>query len=106
MPVIRMGLAPQVGLEHAILAGPTHPALGSAVRGLALLERVRARLNAAQATPQAGRGFALELPTHCQGHFWGHGKSLAPRWRALGLTHVRFTHRADGHITLHARATG
>lgn len=106
VPVIRMGLAPQTGLEGAILAGPTHPALGSAVQGLALLARVRARLDAAQATPPAGRPFALELPAHCQGHFWGHGKNLARHWRALGLTHVRFTHRADGRITLHARAKG
>lgn len=52
IPVIRMGLAPEDGLDQAVLAGPAHPALGSRARGLALFRHIREQL--------AGLGFGPE----------------------------------------------
>ncbi len=85
VPVIRMGLAPEAGLEQAIAAGPSHPALGAEVQALALLARVR------QALRHAGgsRITALSVPRCAQGCFWGHGKRLTPAWAALGLPPAR-----------------
>jgi histone acetyltransferase (RNA polymerase elongator complex component) len=79
VPVIRMGLAPEKGLEAAIVAGPVHAALGSRVMARALLLRVR---GAAAGRPLA----ALEAPLACKGYFWGHKGELRPAWRHMGVT--------------------
>lgn len=78
VPVIRMGLAPEKSLLPDILAGPQHPALGSMVQGLALLE-------AAERALQGQKAREVAVPRHCQGFFWGHAQSLVPRWAALGI---------------------
>ncbi len=82
VPVIRMGVAPQAGLEAAILAGPWHSALGSRVLGMALLKTVGRHA--------AGGAFNLSLPFQLQGCFWGWHGELKQKWFALGLRHRRF----------------
>jgi len=82
VPVIRMGVAPQTGLDGAILAGPRHPALGSRIMGLALLKAVTEY--------EPGGPFLLWVPARLQGCFWGWQGELAPAWRNLGLQKVRF----------------
>lgn len=79
VPVIRMGLAPEKSLLPDILAGPQHPALGSMVQGLALVQ-------AAERALQGRRARGATVPRRCQGFFWGQAQSLVPRWAALGLT--------------------
>lgn len=82
--VIRMGLAPEPGLERAVLAGPLHPALGNRVRALALYTLVRTQVRAlAGDTGQQPRG--LCYPRRRQGEIWGHGRELAPAYQRLGL---------------------
>ena len=82
VPVIRMGLAREPGLDEQILAGPTHPALGSMVQGEALWRAVSEALRE-HAPGAAVRG--LRAPRNCRGFFWGHRNALRARWTALGL---------------------
>lgn len=82
VPVIRMGVAPQAGLDTAILAGPAHPALGSRVMGLALCHAVARRA--------AGRQFRLRLPAAMQGCWRGWRGELNVAWRQLRLLDVGF----------------
>lgn len=82
--VIRLGLAPQAGLQEKILAGPAHPALGQRLRSLALYRLVRAKIE------QAGMGcgnrvYRLGVPRRFQGEFYGHGGELKAAWAELGL---------------------
>ena len=79
--VIRMGLAPEAGLDKAILAGPAHPALGDIVLGRGLVRLVRDAMKASGVE----RLERLDVPAHCQGFFWGHRGALAPIWQELGL---------------------
>ncbi|MDR2077003.1 MAG: radical SAM protein [Desulfovibrio sp.] len=81
--VIRLGLAPQEGLDAAVLAGPRHPALGSRVRGLALARFLEQRLQAAGFSPKTPP--RLDLPRSRQGEFWGHRGELAARYARLGI---------------------
>ncbi|MDR1360506.1 MAG: radical SAM protein, partial [Deltaproteobacteria bacterium] len=81
--IIRLGLAPQEGLQEAILAGPWRPALGHRARSLALFLLLEKRLLSAGFS--AGNPPRLDLPRSRQGEFWGHGGELAPRYAALGL---------------------
>ena len=82
IPVIRIGLAPQDGLDRdGILAGPVHPALGSIVRSVALFRYIHdvvARLG----SPVT----ALAMPRRFQGEFWGHRGTLKNDYAALGIT--------------------
>ena len=88
VPVIRMGLAPEPGLESAVLAGPVDRELGGRVKGRALLLAVRELLGESVATPAAQ--FDLYLPRSAQGSFWGAKGELRARWAALGLRTVVF----------------
>ena len=83
VPVIRMGLAPEDGLEAAVLAGPEHPALGARVQARALLGAVARAL--ARSGKRDGRPLALVLPRRLQGMYLGHGGELRERWRRLGI---------------------
>lgn len=80
--VIRIGLAPQQELnDGGIVAGPSHPALGSMVRGLALfryIEREVKKYNGA-----VGR---LAMPRQYQGEFWGLRGALKGEYARLGIT--------------------
>ena len=88
VPVIRMGLAPEAGLESAVLAGPVDRELGGRVKGRALLLAVRELLGASAATPVTH--FDMQLPRSAQGFFWGAKGELRARWAALGLRTVFF----------------
>lgn len=78
--VIRMGLAPEPGLEKDVLAGPLAQDLGSRARGQALVLAVR-RMSARV----CGTPVRLRLPHACSGYYLGHAGQLAPQWRELGL---------------------
>ncbi len=78
--VIRVGLAPEQGLEENILAGPWHPALGSTVQAQALYLWVKEKLS-----NLPGQVFALNIPKSSQGAFWGLRGGLKPAYQALGL---------------------
>jgi len=84
VPVIRMGLAQEAGLEKNVLAGPYHPDLGGMAKGRALYLYLRERL---QAIPRddSRHGLTLHAPRTWQGAFWGHRGSLEPLYAALGL---------------------
>ncbi|MGN0009256.1 MAG: elongator complex protein 3 [Desulfovibrionaceae bacterium] len=82
VPVIRLGLAPEAGLDAAIMAGPAHPALGAEVQARALLRTVRRAL----AEAGASRITLLHAPRPVQGCFWGNKRHLAREWAALGVT--------------------
>jgi len=74
--VVRIGLAPQPGME--VVAGPWHPAMGNMARGLALARLV---MRAAQGRPLAG----MDAPRWVQGDLWGYQGRLRPLWRQLGI---------------------
>ena len=121
VPVIRMGLAPEPGLNEAVLAGPVDKELGGRVRGRALLLAVRQALAGAtpqSAPPSASRHepghesglapghesghapasallFDLHLPRSSQGFFWGAGGELRGQWLALGLRSVYFDDKVE-----------
>lgn len=82
--VIRLSLAPEPSLEAALLAGPRHEALGSLIQAEALWQRLSPWL---QDLPKPVR---LRVPGYCQGFFFGHKKSLAPRWAERGVTSVEW----------------
>ena len=129
VPVIRMGLAPEPGLEDAVLAGPRHPALGALVQAEALYRAVEraarhAAENLAHAAGQAHTAppnitasslplctspllTGLSVPRHCRGFFWGHKGSLRLRWEALGITasSVRWHEGDTVELTLPGAAT-
>ncbi|MCC8193502.1 MAG: radical SAM protein [Deltaproteobacteria bacterium] len=92
IPVIRIGLAPQDGLDHGgILAGPRHPALGDVVRSHALFGLLSEKAS------RLGRPVEyLGLPRRFQGAFWGHKGGLKKAYAALGITPDTVTwHDAD-----------
>lgn len=82
VPVIRMGLAQEPGLDAQILAGPAHPALGSMVQGEALWRTVS---DALRERPKGAVLRGLRAPRNCRGFFWGHRGALRTRWGELGL---------------------
>ncbi len=81
VPVIRMGLAQEPGLNAQMLAGPAHPALGAMVQGEALWRTVSDALG----KHPKGVARGLRAPRNCRGFFWGHRGALRTRWSALGL---------------------
>lgn len=87
VPVIRMGLASQSGLEKAILAGPQHEALGSRIIANALLLAVREKL----AALPSGTRIRLYVPRALQGCFRGWRGELSPQWQALGISPASIT---------------
>lgn len=92
VPVVRMGLAPEAGLEEHVLAGPCHPALGARVQALALLHAVDNALRQARRHGGLPASAALDvtLPRRLQGMYAGHGGELRPAWAALGVTRIGF----------------
>ena len=99
-PVIRMGLAPEVSLAGAVLAGPCHPALGARVMSRALFMTVR---DLAAREPGGQPLARLEAPRACQGYFWGHGNELRPAWAGLGLGPRNVRYGADPVLRLWPR---
>ncbi len=91
--VIRMGLAPEDGLEDAILAGPRHPALGSLVKAEALFNYVQTALNGHLAK-------SITLPSSCQGFFAGHKKSLLNKWQSLNISPQNITWHEQNYIDI------
>ncbi len=78
VPVIRMGLAPELKLEQSILAGPHHPALGSLVQAEAMFCYIQNALDGHKAK-------SITIPKFCQGFFGGQKNSLWQRWQELGV---------------------
>lgn len=84
VPVARYGLAPQETLDAATVAGPTHPSLGSMVRGDVMFRFLAAA--AAYFRKEHGRApSGLLFPARLQGEILGHKGSLAPKYARLGL---------------------
>lgn len=83
VPVIRMGLAPEDGLQAAVLAGPAHPALGARVQARALLRCAAREL--ARSGVAGGERLGLVLPRRLQGMYLGHAGELRAAWQALGV---------------------
>lgn len=105
VPVIRMGLAPENGLDAAILAGPGHAALGSRVQGRALVTAARQCLNRLRRVA-AGRvhgSVLLELPDSCRGYFWGHKGELRAAWEAMGISRTSLRFGPDARLRLSLR---
>ncbi len=80
IPVIRIGLAPEVTLNPAIQAGPWHPALGHMAKSHALRTWLTQALTA---LPEAPRQICI--PRRFAAEFWGHEREHARAWRRLGL---------------------
>jgi histone acetyltransferase (RNA polymerase elongator complex component) len=89
--VIRIGLAPQKGLQEQILDGPRHPALGQILRSLALFKLISAQVrefsaeNNAENCPEQP-GYRLYAPKRFQGEFYGHAGSLTKAYAGLKLS--------------------
>ncbi|MFP5239261.1 MAG: elongator complex protein 3 [Acidobacteriota bacterium] len=80
--VTRIGLAHEPDLEAAVLAGPTHPALGMRVRATALHIFIAELLGGRLAE-------RLLAPASASGGFWGHARELAEPYAVLGLERGR-----------------
>ncbi len=91
--VIRMGLAPEEGLEKAILAGPRHPALGSIVKAQALFEYISTSIKHYPIK-------SITLPHQCQGFFSGHKNSLIKKWQSLGISSKNTSWHHANHIDI------
>jgi len=105
VPVIRMGLAQENGLEAKVLAGPRHPDLGGMAKGLALYLYLREQVwrdtssgllcapgqdrkspaPSLKAAPSSSDAKLLYVPNTWQGAFFGHLGNLAPLYADLGL---------------------
>ncbi len=79
--VIRIGLAPEPGLEQRILAGPLHPALGQMIRGLALFQYIRDMSKKLHSSPQI-----LHYPHRYSGEIYGFGAELTESFQNIGIT--------------------
>jgi histone acetyltransferase (RNA polymerase elongator complex component) len=65
IPVIRMGLAEELGLAGQILAGPRHPDMGGLVRGRALYAHIAEHLARFRAEAPGLSGAAAGAPQAC-----------------------------------------
>lgn len=90
--VIRLGLAPEDGLDKAVLAGPHHPALGQSVRGLALFRIIEHKVRKLGRTPSL-----LEVPGRYQGELFGHANELQEAYAETGLNKgaIRYVDGSD-----------
>ncbi len=86
VPTIRMGLAPENGLDKHILAGPQHPCLGNRVQANALYTYI-----STYTLQQKIQIQSLHVPSTCQGFFWGHKQELLPKWHNIGV-HTKALH--------------
>lgn len=99
--IIRMGLAPQAGLDQGgIVAGPRHPALGSIVRGRALLRYITEAVERFGRQPRC-----LAMPQRYQGEFWGHKGCLTSAYAALGLTPANVVWHQQEHCAFRQAAS-
>ncbi len=89
VPVIRIGLAPEPGLNERVLAGPMHPSLGQMVRSIALFDHIRTM------SARLGRQpVELRYPKRSSGEISGFGSELAPAYDKLGIqTRIRWASR-------------
>ncbi|MBU1249050.1 MAG: radical SAM protein [Proteobacteria bacterium] len=78
--VIRIGLAPEPGLDKRILAGPHHPSLGQMVRSLALFDHILLMAAGLGRTP-----VELRYPERYSGEISGHNAELEPAFARLGI---------------------
>ena len=84
IPVGRIGVAQEPGLEENILAGPWHKAMGCMARSAALFHMVCREVKEAQYRT-GGPPRMLHLPRRYQGEFWGHKGRWRPHYARLGL---------------------
>lgn len=99
--VIRMGLAPEPGLDSAILAGPRHPALGQMARSKALWRFIRLHLLWSRGL--AGKGAStprLYVPERYQGEIFGYANNLLPGFMENGLERQNIIFWDAAHFTL------
>lgn len=82
--VVRIGLAPEPGLEAGVLAGPRHPCLGARARARALLALLADEFAALPGPPES-----LAAPRRFAGELFGLAGELAPAYAALGLPRER-----------------
>jgi histone acetyltransferase (RNA polymerase elongator complex component) len=80
IPVIRMGLAPEPGLEAHVLAGPRHPALGQMARSRALFHYLAPPIRNLGRPPRQ-----LLAPRRHLSDVLGHAREMLPAWAGLGL---------------------
>ncbi len=94
--VARIGLAPEQGLEAAVLAGPRHPALGARVRARALFALVAAEVAALGGPPGE-----LTVPRRFAGEIFGQAGELLPAYAGLGLPRerIRFWHEEELYLS-------
>lgn len=93
--VARMGLAPEDGLAGAVLAGPTHPALGHLVKAEALRRHVAAHAARLPAPP-----VRFGVPRRLRDLLWGHANGLVDAYAAMGITRGMVHWRADDTFSL------
>ncbi|WP_027720676.1 radical SAM protein [Maridesulfovibrio zosterae] len=79
--VIRLGVAPESGMQENIIAGPSHPALGQTARSKALYIHLCSKMSLLGAKPMK-----LTIPNKYSGEFWGHKGSLKPLYKMIGIT--------------------
>lgn len=96
--VIRMGLAPEPGLDAAILAGPRHPALGQMARSKALWRFIRFHLLLSRSF-RGERAPRLYVPKRYQGEIFGYANNLLPRFMENGLERKNVIFRDAAHFT-------
>ncbi len=97
--VIRMGLAPEPGLDSAILAGPRHPALGQMARSKALWRFISFYLLLGRAI--TGRApLRLYVPERYQGEIFGYANNLLPRFIRNGLERQNIVFWDAAHFAL------
>jgi histone acetyltransferase (RNA polymerase elongator complex component) len=89
--VIRVGLAPQKGLQEQILDGPRHPALGQILRSQALFKLISTQVLEFSAENHVVNcneqpGFRLYAPRRFQGEFYGHAGSLTKAYAEFKLS--------------------
>lgn len=93
--VIRMGLAPEPGLQHSLLAGPSHPSLGSRVMAEALYETVKDLLG--KLNNNRGQ-IILRIPKSAQGFFWGWQGDMRDKWKRLGINQANVIYHPEDRV--------
>ncbi len=79
IPVIRIGLAPEISLLPGIMAGPWHPALGSICRSQALATYILSRTTGKEIRQ-------ISIPGRYQSDFWGFKKKNSSAYLKRGIT--------------------
>lgn len=95
--VIRMGLAPEPGLQNSMLAGPSHPSLGSRVMAEALYQTVKGLCE--KLINNHGQ-IKLLVPKSAQGYFWGWQGDMRDKWKSLGICHANIFYHLENKVCL------